>query len=673
MTVVIQDLNHKWACLPAVDAFKPIHTVQNIYFDQFGWSNDWRIGYIPDTLLRDISVVIKLPVCNFFHFVGVKHEGRPTLLYKGDLVHDQDRYDGYQDLKIFGSALGAFLQLWKKPKPMEDIARRERRLSHANYKGDIEDQGNSIDLYLPRRTIGRHGLSYRALPWSEIRPHGVVTLVGSEYLISSRPPDGEPWYHYERVFLDEFADDFPRDPAGFGIQTADGYARNSLRYQDAGMVIQHSLIGNYNDPTYILRAEASLRYRFTNHSTSIIGFGDSIPRATHVYDVHHHILCDLEVSPRRDVPLIGLNESWGNTTVQEFSWNISYDLVDYTTTHVIPNGYPWPSFNGEIIDPPAEVSAPHVVRAPGSVEKKFSNHLSLLTRDNIDYGNYLDLLRYFNAEVSDVHGKMLPAAAISANDCLSSFSSELNPFESVPQLKDAFAGMQNIAEFFGGIKSLSRGDPSGATKIVDALAGGWLFYTYGAKPNVSDAEEAHRVAVDMYGKLGELGNQLPGHLYGKFSFRPPWKLKGVPGELTVVVRSKMVLNRSQAVVLAWAMALDEVGLLPNLTRGYDLIKFSFVFDWFTNLGDRLSDVDKMSLRFAVDVSHYVHSFYYVYTPTPDFLARYSCRSSRFQLTKIERYLSRYNPMLKESEYDFHPPRGVKNRLLTAGSLIWVLK
>lgn len=674
MTVVIQDLNHKWVCLPAVDAFKPHFEPQNIYFpEERLWSNDWNVGYLTDRLLRDVSLVIKLPVCNFFHFVGVKHEGRPVLSLEGDTVHDQDRYDGFQDLKIFGSALGAFLQLWKKPKPMMDIARRESRLTHANLKGGIVDEGQSVDLYLPRRTLYKNYFAYKALPWSEIRPHAIVVKPDTEYLISSRNPDGEPWHHYDRVFLDEFFDEFPSDPAGFGFQTENGYARNSLRYQDPGLVIKNTLIGSYDDPSYTLRTEALLRYRFTNFSTSMLSIGETgIPRATHVYDVSHHILCDVEINPRKDVPNIGLNESWGYSSVSGFSWNVNYNLVDYTTTHVIPYGYPWASFNGEIIDPPAEYSPPHVVRAPGSFTNKLG-YLSLLSRDNVVYGNYLDLLRYFSAEVSDVHGKMLPAAAISANDCLTQFSSELNPFESVPQLKDAFAGLGDVSNLFGGIKSLSRGDPNGATEIIDALASGWLYYTYGAKPNVADAQEAHRVATDMYSRLGELGDQLPGHLYGKFSYEPPWSLKGVPGKLTVTVRSKMVLNRSQAVVLAWAMALDEAGLLPNLTRGYDLIRFSFIFDWFTSLGDRLADVDRMSLRFAVDVSHYVHSFYYVYTPTADYLSRYSCRSQRFQLTKIERYLSRYNPILKDSEYDFHPPRGLKHRLLTAGSLLWVLR
>jgi len=671
MTVVVEDLNHKWAALPAVDFFKPHHDPQNIYFPEFGWSGNWQIGYLQDRLLRDVSVVVKLPVCNFFHFIGVKHTGKPTLSLVGDRVDNRNRYDGYQDLKIFGSALGAFLQLWRKPEPMEDLARHEHGVSHANYKGKVTSQGKSVDLYLPRRHLSSNNLEYKALPWSEIRPHANVTQFGSEYLISSRNPDGESWSHHDRVFLDEFSDYFPSDPHGFGVERENGYSINHLRYQDAAMVIQATLIGSYDDPSYILRAEAQLRYRFTNEATSRLAAEDGIvPHSSHVYDVTHNFFVDVELSPRADLPTIGVN--WLNTPVLDSSWTVSYDLIDYTASHVIPFGYPWASYDGEIIDPPAECSVPHIVRGPGPTVDSV-DYRDLFSRDNVKYGNYLDLLHYFSAEVSDVHGKMLPSAAISANDCLKQFTSELNPFESVPQLKDAFAGIQDVSTFFAGIKSLSRGDPNGAREVIDALASGWLFYTYGAKPNLSDAEEAKRVGEDMFNRLGELGDQLPGHLYGEFFFRPPWSLKGVPGELTVKVRSKMVLNRSQAVVLAWALALDEVGLLPNLTRGYDLIRFSFVLDWFTSLGDRLSDIDKMSLRFAVDVSYYVHSFYYVYTPTADFLARYMCTSSGFRLTKIERYVSRFNPMLKESEYDFHPPRGFHNRLLTAGSLLWVMK
>lgn len=672
MTVTIDDLNHKWAASPAVDFFRPHPNPDNVFFPGLGWSGNWQIGYLQDRLLCDVSVVLKLATCNFFHFVGVKHEGRPVHSVTGLSNVTRNRYDGYEDLKIFGSSLAAFLQLWSKPEPIEQRVAHERRNTHANYRGRLVSQGRSEDLYYPRRHYYVNGFDYKALPWSEIRPHAYVTQLGSEYLIRSLLPWGEPWHHYDRVFLDEFSDFFPRDPGGFGLTREDGYTVNHCRYQDAGMVIQTSCIGSMDDPSYILRTVARLRYRFTNEATSRLSAEDGhIPHARHVYDAVHDFFVDVEFSPRADTPTLGPN--YLSASVLSHNWTTTYKLLDYTASHVIPTDYPWKSYTGDDTAFAYEVSVPHIVRQPGAGIGMSTDFRDLLTRDNVKYGNVRDLLSYFSSEVSEVHGNMLPSAALSSNDCLTQFTGSMNLFESIPQLKDAFSGLQNVAELFDGIKSVSRGDPSGAQKVIDALAGGWLFYTYGAKPNYSDAIEAQRVGEDIYNRLGEIGDQMPGHLYGKFYYEPPWKLRGVPGKLSVTTRSKMVLNRSQAVILAWALALDEVGLLPSLTRGYDLIQFSFIFDWLTNLGDRLTDVDRMSLRFAVDISYYVHSFLYKYEIYPDFLARYTCYSSDFCLTKFERYVSRFNPVLRESKYDFHPPRGLRGHLLTSGSLLWAMK
>jgi hypothetical protein len=49
--------------------------------------------------------------------------------------------------------------------------------------------------------------------------------------------------------------------------------------------------------------------------------------------------------------------------------------------------------------------------------------------------------------------------------------------------------------------------------------------------------------------------------------------------------------------------IDDLGLLPTLQRGWDLVPYSFVADWVTNVGDLLGAIDYNSSAYSFPVQY----------------------------------------------------------------------
>lgn len=656
---------------PCVSFRKPKFVPSNVYYPDVGiWSNDWRIGFRMDNLLFDLSLDMRLPAMNFFRHVGIDYGGAAVETFKGYSPYETRQYDAFHDLQRYGSVIGGALKL-RKPRRAITWG-SDTDMTHASYRGHLDCVSASNDLCPTRIWFSSNSVSYHGLPDTQIRQHGVITAAGPNgYRIVTKAPYYEPWsYTRVRVFLDEIVNDFIHKTRNtpMDVVLSSGYARNTLTYSNFRYVER---------VLYILESgeceiEILVTYNFLNRAWSLRPAIDGRgPWGTFHYEVTHKIRVHVVPDYRAIAPSVGTHY---NHTQNYGSWNTEYTLLEYENTHLIPNQYGWEYFTSEM-DHDFERSVVHIVREPsdGHVIK---NHIDMLTRDDIPRNSVNALLDSFVSLTDDVHGDIIPFAALSANDALESFShSDINLIEGVPELPGILSGIKNITSFLGHLKALTDGDLTASSKIVDDLAEGYLAYKYQYSPLLSDIDEAHRIAEDVYQKLGEKSNELPDVLYGSFVFDFPGsiKLRGVSGQFSVVVRSKMSLKKHQSVILAWILALDSVGLLPSATRLWDCVKFSFVIDWFTSLGDRLHDADTTAVRFTVQVEHYVNSYEYRFLPDSRFLSRYGCRSDFFQLRVYKRYRSQYHPFLHGDRFDPHPPGGFNRKLLAAGSLLWVSK
>lgn len=349
-----------------------------------------------------------------------------------------------------------------------------------------------------------------------------------------------------------------------------------------------------------------------------------------------------------------------------------YVLEDVECIPFLPAEAAWFVMDYDRVQDSSVVVSPlHTLGGPGvstNDASSYSNGVPLLKGISRNYQ-----MTNFTKFVEDIHPDIRPAAALSANDCMSSYSMESNLLESVPQLPGMLKSIKDVSRFGSLIQNISAGDPKAIDETIDFLADGYLLYSYGVKPSLSDISESKRVARMYYEQMDIISSGLPTALYGSFFYKVPARIKDLPGSLQVTIRSKMVLRSSPATILSYAIALDSVGMLPTLARIWDLVPFSFVIDWFTSLGDRFADIDHFVARIALDVDYYVHTYLYEYILDSDSYTpfRRKANSEVPQLRMFIRERSQLHPVLgRTSRFDFHPPKGLQSHVLSAGALLW---
>lgn len=112
------------------------------------------------------------------------------------------------------------------------------------------------------------------------------------------------------------------------------------------------------------------------------------------------------------------------------------------------------------------------------------------------------------------------------------------------------------------------------------ISSGWLKYRYAYNTTKSDIEQYIRV------KLGEKMGRLTEERV----------LRGHISDANYDLRIKMRLIDNPAANLDYVLiGLNQHGLMPSLYNVWDLIPYSFIADWGSNLGDYLQDIDESTL------------------------------------------------------------------------------
>lgn len=652
------------------------------------WANDFNPGLIPDNLPFWGNLSFEIPIGKFpLHPLIRMHTDRPDGLVTvgGRHVNAVRHYERWYDYQRYGTVAESIIGLDRRR-----LSLRRERWSAETDVDDATADGclhypltASESIYTPLQTLYWMGVPLRIyykdpwhLGWSTeyVTRSVAASLFADGFTVS---PLNEllllGWSgQYRRTHIRDLCSDF-----GYAPLTSFGPDVNSMGYllhAEAAYYRQSGYARNWHgwrSPDFSVtqngyKSTATFTYTVINAAWSTRSvYGVGIPRSVSEHDVTWTIDC--EIKPKAPV----YAEASG-------TFHLDFDYtVDVKATSVctmadqnvpVPSDSGWEyAYNG--LEGSFTYSAPHISTVAQGVHTR---DYEWLNKSPLFCATKGDPVGAFHKLIDECHPHMRAAAALSANDALSNYSSPSNWLESLPELPGMITHIPDMAQLGRLIRLIARGDPTAIPLFIEMLASGYLLYKYGAKPGLSDIAEAKRIANEYWGRIEALSASLPTELYGTFSYEMPDKLDGVAGQLQCLVRTKMVLGSQPGSLLAAIIASDKVGILPSLARIWDLVPFSFVVDWFTSLSDRFEAIDKMAIRAAMCVDYYVHTYTYVYTLNPESyrpLGRSSTEKPSLRVFKRERSL--YHPLCGNSKYDFHPPRGLSNHFLATGALLWV--
>jgi hypothetical protein len=316
-----------------------------------------------------------------------------------------------------------------------------------------------------------------------------------------------------------------------------------------------------------------------------------------------------------------------------------------------------------------EIECPTYVAEPASLLKVIDGKIGvekMLTYDvaKHDFTRNSDrLLRDFNRFLAPKLGDMYPAIYKSSSEATTLLMEELeaNNLENLTQLNflgDLIDQVKGFSTLCSAIKR--RNVLSTIDALAHILSNAELLYDFGIAPTIKDAQELSAKGGPLIERYRD-GDYFKTRTYnGKFVFDVPDSYLPPYTGVKLIARSKVRGKMNENSILASLLPIKAFGLLPTLSHMWDLIQFSFVADWFTNIGARLDDVDNSILVLALDIEYSTHSLEVIWEIDGEVLAAADVTASSYapQLSLYSRAVMQRLPILTHSTLDFNPPSGL---------------
>lgn len=284
------------------------------------------------------------------------------------------------------------------------------------------------------------------------------------------------------------------------------------------------------------------------------------------------------------------------------------------------------------------------------------------------------LWRHVTEMVSLRQSEITPASFLASSDALKKHIEviQANHLENLSQLPAILELLPDISGLLGLVSKALRGDAAAIKDLIDYVTDAVLRFRFAQQPTAKDVSEL--LETDLSRAIDALVQTRAYTIQGRYQyvFTDAENFFG-DGKLVLDARSKIRVSFDMSSALASYLTANSVGLLPTLSRVWNLLPFSFVVDWFTNMSKRLEAVDNQLLWLALRTHWCLHSYAVTYYPSPEVLASYNLVSfsdkEPFGIRVYWRDFSLQTPLLRESKFDFlRSTRGPDP--VTVGSLIW---
>jgi hypothetical protein len=591
--------------------------------------------------------------------VGVQSHPVPLSDYLGiPTFASEHRYDheyltprpstiGYNkdgDFYAYGSLLGSPAFLTRQEEPKAPL--REKGVHHTSYDGHLAS-GNLVSkygFYTYGSVVDQYGLPFTCNHLIGSQPSkAVATDFNSEgFLVFGEDPPGaflgEPW---NRDLREQ-------------VETTVAYLRSGPRYMRYGYYecTYHNLLDAsiWKDGLWHVR----LQYDYQMDYAPWIWPG--------LYTVRYLVQIDVRIS-------LVERHGGGNPFVSN-SLETSIFQIDNNST-VTPSfatgGTAEPSPTYSVVKIGQPQLSTDIYQLDG--EHFRSDFLSLLG-SHPGGQLHVALSRYVSENLSDIR----PSSFLAASNALDSYTmvlktNWLQQFQHVAGILELLPDLESMSKLAA---KASNGDPSALIDLIDILTEEILKTRFQRVPLIGSLKELSE--TEILSRLTSLLQPKTVTIYGKFNYAfPAWENSFGPGQLRLETRSKIRVHLDMSTLLAGVLVGNSVGVLPTFSRIWSLLPFSFVVDWFTNMGQRLKKVDNQLLYMCLGIRWCLYSYRVTYVPADSELDEFNLSnwgsSEPFSVSVYQREFSRWMPKLSESKYDLLSPTHSPDPLVI-GSLLW---
>lgn len=189
-------------------------------------------------------------------------------------------------------------------------------------------------------------------------------------------------------------------------------------------------------------------------------------------------------------------------------------------------------------------------------------------------------------------------AKAARNSALSNgFGLSSNELENASQLSGSLSVFKDLLK---GYEAVQTGDIVGALK---AISGAYLWYSYAVAPGISDFQEVVDKTdglVQQMTSVSAFSNERQRGAYSPPSSNWIWTTA-----YYCTIHSKLNINCFAAM---WN-ALSRIGFQPTPGQAWDFVPFSFVVDWFLNVGPILRQIEAyLNMKYVRDVVAVIETY-----------------------------------------------------------------
>lgn len=369
---------------------------------------------------------------------------------------------------------------------------------------------------------------------------------------------------------------------------------------------------------------------------------------------------------------LGTVPFWGSRSPSD--WSVPgpdcFGVADSTSVDVVSYDYPGAIHVGSISRMSVTSST-----IDGGLHQSESDSLPNFVSYRFADRRYLNRRTDFHRSVIEsLMSDVRPSSFLSSADALNKHLEALstNHIQTLQKLGAIMDLLPELTKLPRILSRISNGDLSALKDLIDYITDAILRYKFSQAPAARAIEEIAGSDVQRY--LESLARSTDYTIYGDFTYVFPDDVNPYGrGSLVLVTRSKIRISQDLSTMVGSLLMANSVGLLPTLSRIWEILPFSFVVDWFTRMNKRLKLVDTQLLYMAFRTHWCVHSYKFLYYPDISELLDYGLESAEDQPFHISAYVrekSVWMPRLRDSRLDFLAAGSLNP--LTSGALAWQL-